>query len=53
MIEFMKIVDVKEQTAKAVSNVPEPVTREEVEALEANLRSRGIIDDKGLVHHGN
>lgn len=52
MVEFMKFVDVKQQTTRLASSEPEPVRLDEVEALADNLRSRGIIDDKGLVKRG-
>ena len=48
MVEFFKIVELKELAARVVSGKRE-VTQEEVDALVANLESRGIIDEKGLV----
>ncbi len=52
MPELLKIASIKEAAAKSARNEPEPLDQEEVEAMAANLRARGIIDDKGLVRHG-
>ncbi len=50
--EFSRLVGMKEKTSRASSGLPEPVSKEEIEALADDLRDRGIIDDKGLVKHG-
>lgn len=52
MVEFMKLVEVKERAARAASGEPELLTEEEGRDLVEGLRARGIIDDKGLVRHG-
>ena len=52
MPEFMMIADLKARSARKAAGIPEPVTQEEVEALAASHRERGIINEKGLVKHG-
>jgi hypothetical protein len=52
MVEFMKLADVKKRAVLLASGAPEPVSQDETDAVEANLRARGILDDKGLVRNG-
>jgi hypothetical protein len=52
MPEFMILADMKSRSARRAAGVPEPVTQEEVEALSAGQKARGIIDEKGLVRNG-
>lgn len=52
MAEFMSIADAKIQATRLASGIREPITQEETEAMAANLRTRGIIDNKGIVRNG-
>lgn len=52
MSEFMKIANIKEQSVRRASGIPDPVTSEHIDELAADLTERGIIDEKGLVRNG-